>query len=749
MGSHNSRGPHGGATTDRFFHRHGYTQTPQVIGWMVTERCELRCAHCLARSSRLAPEPSLDEAMAVIDQVADLGVGELLLTGGEPLAREDLPELLAHLHRRAVPYSLNVARAPSREQREALRRHPPMFAAVSLDGPRRLHDELRGHAGAFDEALEAIDLFRRLGVEVAAGTTVTRWNLDQLPETLAVVAHSGARSWGLHLLLPEGRALDRPELFLRPRELHRLLRFVAEKRTYLSVEIADELGYCGELEPLLRDLPMTCGAGRTQCVVLADGEVVPCTTTDRSTSAGNLFERPLGEIWRQGFTELRDRRPSGRCRRCQSFAACAGGCWLQRHRDQECYQDHLASGALLKTAAGAVLALGLSTLPSCSSNGAPVASVEEPPTTDGDAPTTDGDAPTTNDADASWSPRRCPSVESGDTEPASFVGYDGRGFSYPLGTPIDRVVLYWTFRQVDPSETPEPELPEDRPRGDPGWELVEAILSGQLPEDLSERSELIRRAVCTSERSMGLVALMWRMAAEALLEGPPPLQRSASDQEMVRELMLDLSSATGQWRRMIYSQRLDPYLAAGRQHPQWAAGWRLKSGPPRPPWWLQLHRETLEERWGSEHRALTSTAQDQWLARHPQAESLRLPLGPAPRVSILRPAGEVPVGEGEHLGIFDLLLTPESEITVQVGRLDGTTLPVTLPPTSTLTWIDLVRLAHEQHRGELEREARQRLVGRRAYQGRGQTEPLLLPAMWAERESRRRARLWLADIFLF
>ena len=101
---------------------------------------------------------------------------------------------------------------------------------------------------------------RSIGSRVAAGTTVTKHNLPHLTETLGIVATSAAHTWGLHLLVPEGRARCAPDLHMGRGELRRLVRFVEEKRNYVSVEMADELGFCGDREPLLRD-PCRAGDG--------------------------------------------------------------------------------------------------------------------------------------------------------------------------------------------------------------------------------------------------------------------------------------------------------------------------------------------------------------------------------------------------------------------------------------------------------------------------------------------------------
>ena len=154
MGTHSRNGSHNvtGATT--FFAQHGYLEVPSLVQWMATLRCGLSCAHCLAVSdeSGFADMP-LENVRALIDEVAQMGVAEFLITGGEPLARPDLADVIAYLGHRQLSWTLNTAALPSKSLRDAIARHKPGFVAVSLDGPRDVHDAFRGRPGAWDEAM--------------------------------------------------------------------------------------------------------------------------------------------------------------------------------------------------------------------------------------------------------------------------------------------------------------------------------------------------------------------------------------------------------------------------------------------------------------------------------------------------------------------------------------------------------------------------------------------------------------------
>jgi radical SAM protein with 4Fe4S-binding SPASM domain len=345
---------------DRCFRANGYTRAPALVQWMATRRCGLLCPHCLSAGSAPAGELDLDEVRSLLDQAAGLGVYEFLVTGGEPLARPDLPEVIRLMGERKIRWSLNTAVCPGPEAKKAMESWPPAFVAVSVDGPRSFHDTFRGRRGSFNRALEAVSFFNRItSGGVACGTTVTRKNLHLLDETLRIVMESGAAQWGLHLVFPEGNAESRPELMLNKKQLKHLIQFTADRRAHFPVTLGDELGYCGAWEPLLRDEPFFCAAGRAQCVILPDGHVVPCTTFDTSVSAGNIRKQPLSEIWENGFAQLRTGRLTGECEACDYSSACGGGCWLQRRHGIHCFREVWSKPGFMKKAAGIAVCLGL------------------------------------------------------------------------------------------------------------------------------------------------------------------------------------------------------------------------------------------------------------------------------------------------------------------------------------------------------------------------------------------------------
>lgn len=195
----------------------------------------------------------------------------------------------------------------------------PTMVAVSLDGPPAYHDNFRGKENCFDKAVDAILALQEIGVdEVVAGTTVTRQNADLLVDMMPLVVASGADSWGLHLVAPEGRAQS--DLLPTKEQLQRVAQMARRARSYMRVELDNEWGGAEGNDFLYRDSIFSCGAGRFSCVVGATGNVSACTTADPHESEGNVRETSLSEICTSKFDRFRT--GSGLC-------GDSSDCWLQ------------------------------------------------------------------------------------------------------------------------------------------------------------------------------------------------------------------------------------------------------------------------------------------------------------------------------------------------------------------------------------------------------------------------------------
>ncbi len=194
-----------------------FSQAPFLVIWEVTQACDLACRHCRAsaQSARNPLELSRKEASGLLRQIREFGDPLMVFTGGDPLKRPDLFELLAE----SVGLGLRTTVTPSATPlltAEAVRRFQKAGVArmaVSLDGcSAAQHDGFRQVAGSWDITMDALAEARRIGLETQVNTTVTRHNLADLERMAEVVASQSARLWSVFFLVVTGRASAEDDL---------------------------------------------------------------------------------------------------------------------------------------------------------------------------------------------------------------------------------------------------------------------------------------------------------------------------------------------------------------------------------------------------------------------------------------------------------------------------------------------------------------------------------------------------------
>ncbi len=307
--------------------------------WEATLGCNLACRHCGSdchRSHDTSLELTTSEAVEMFRQVKrDFGSRDVFVavTGGEPLVRRDLFEVMAEVCRLGFRWGMvtNGWHADA-DAVENCRRTGMSTIAISLDGASAAsHDWLRG-PGSFDRAASAIDGFRDAGFLSAlqVTTTIHRRNLRELDAMFTWIQARGIRDWRVLSVFPNGRARGQDDFLLEPSDLRRLLDFVLARRSRpqaLRVSYGDE-GFLGpEYERRVRDSPFACLAGIRIAAVLADGGIGACPNVPRSLVQGNIRTDGLKDVWERRFQAFRNRswmRCAARCEACEVFPACKG-----------------------------------------------------------------------------------------------------------------------------------------------------------------------------------------------------------------------------------------------------------------------------------------------------------------------------------------------------------------------------------------------------------------------------------------
>jgi len=329
--------------------------TPFTLAWEITRSCALACVHCRAEAvpQRDPRELTTEEAFDVLDQIVDLGKPILVVTGGDPMMRRDVFEILEGAVGRGlkVGFSPSATRLVTREAVQRVRDTGVDMVHVSLDGScPDVHDSFRRVPGAFQRTVEIAGDVRRVGLPLQIGTTVTRHNIDDLPAILNVVREIGANVWNVFFLVPTGRGQQ--EAMLTPREHEQVLHWLAEAseqvpfrvRTtaaqhYRRVLIQRRRARTTADEPQTFELtgagyafrqgnaPAEKGVndGKGFCFISHVGDVFPSGFLQMC--AGNLRSAPLSEIYRNSslFRSLRDpARLEGKCGRCDFKDVCGG-----------------------------------------------------------------------------------------------------------------------------------------------------------------------------------------------------------------------------------------------------------------------------------------------------------------------------------------------------------------------------------------------------------------------------------------
>jgi radical SAM protein with 4Fe4S-binding SPASM domain len=320
-------------------------QMPPIYAvWEITLRCDLACVHCGSRAGRARPdELTTAECLDLVDQMADLGVREVTLIGGEAYLRDDWLEIVRALRRRGLQASMTTGgRGLTAERAAAAAAAGLQSVSVSLDGLEQTHDRLRGARGSYQAALNALENLRAAGVDVCVNTQVNRLSMPELPAILETVIAVGGRAWQVQLTAAMGRAADQPDLLLQPFDLLELFPILAQLKTRcdearVRLWPGNNIGYFGPFESVLRGtLPRghmaSCGAGRTTLGIEADGAIKGCPSlqTDPWTG-GNLRDNSLRDIWERSapLRYTRDRTVDdlwGYCRGCYYADTCRAGC---------------------------------------------------------------------------------------------------------------------------------------------------------------------------------------------------------------------------------------------------------------------------------------------------------------------------------------------------------------------------------------------------------------------------------------
>jgi len=188
-----------------------FNMAPFTIAWEVTRACAYACVHCRADAMH-TPDPNelnTEEALHLIDRLAEFGSPILVFTGGDPMMRRDLHQLIAYATQKGLRCSLTptATALPTTARLEKVRDAGIRRIALSLDAPRpEIHDSFRQVPGSWQRTMDILHRAQAIGLSVQVNTTVAKHNVDILDEMIPFLQEVGAVQWSLFFLVPTGRA---------------------------------------------------------------------------------------------------------------------------------------------------------------------------------------------------------------------------------------------------------------------------------------------------------------------------------------------------------------------------------------------------------------------------------------------------------------------------------------------------------------------------------------------------------------
>jgi radical SAM protein with 4Fe4S-binding SPASM domain len=326
-----------------------------IVAWNITRACNLKCVHCYnnSRADKAPNELTTDESKGVLDDLAQFGVPSVLFSGGEPLMRPDLFDLLSYAGQLGLRTVISTnGTLIDVDTARKIKQGGVSYVGISLDGIGHVNDEFRGVVGAFDKAVEGIRNCQKAGVRVGLRLTLTRRNVQDLEPFFEFFEAEGIERACFYHLVPSGRGQEIADEGLTHAQTKaavdtvlaktKQLKEAGRKTDILTVDNHVDGVYLylklleqdGDRASDVWKLLIWNGGG-----LYSSGVGIGCIDFNGKVhpdqfwqhyDLGDVRETPFSRIWADPdeplLKGLRNRRAyvKGRCRLCKFFDACGG-----------------------------------------------------------------------------------------------------------------------------------------------------------------------------------------------------------------------------------------------------------------------------------------------------------------------------------------------------------------------------------------------------------------------------------------
>ena len=303
-----------------------------IVSWNTTNACNMYCDHCYRDAGCKAEEElSTAEAKTLLEQIARAGFKIMIFSGGEPLMRPDIVELVAYAASLGLrPVFGTNGTLITLEMAQKLKDAGAMGMGISLDSmDREKHNKFRKFPGAWEGAVQGMRNCRAAGLPFQIHTTVMEWNNHELEDLTDFAVAEGAVAHHFFFLVPTGRAKTIEAESLRAEAYEDTLTRIMKKQQEVEIELkptcAPQFLRIAAQMGLKTRFRRGCLAGTAYCIISPRGKVQPCAYLNMEL--GDVRQTPFDEIWKNSevLNKLRTLEYSGGCGSCEYKRAC-GGC---------------------------------------------------------------------------------------------------------------------------------------------------------------------------------------------------------------------------------------------------------------------------------------------------------------------------------------------------------------------------------------------------------------------------------------
>jgi len=303
--------------------------------WECTLRCNLNCIHCGSDCKKTSSIPDMpkEDFLNVCKELKTIYNPNklmLVLTGGEPLMREDLEECGNAFKKMGYPWGfVTNGMALTSDRYDSLIKSGLRSVTLSLDGLEDNHNWMRGIDTSFQKAVNALGIIgSRQQIVHDVVTCVNKKNINELEDIRQLLIKHKIQGWRLFTIAPIGRAKDNEYLKLNAEEVKQLFEFIKKARQDNSIKTSFSCeAFTGPYETEIKDSFFFCRAGVNIASILIDGSVSACPNISKDFIQGNIYSDSILDIWDNRFQNMRNRKwmKTGICKSCKHFKYCNGG----------------------------------------------------------------------------------------------------------------------------------------------------------------------------------------------------------------------------------------------------------------------------------------------------------------------------------------------------------------------------------------------------------------------------------------